>query len=843
MEPHRVSVEPQRKRRRLAMAPKRNKVKNQTKTQKTKRKMFAYSQDGLRRALIQIQENGMGIREASREFAVPKTTLQDRLKGKVPEIPMKTGPPPRLTVAGENEIVQWLINIAKCGFPIRKIDLISTVQKILKDCGKETLFKDGKPGQKWYLNFLRRHPEISLREAETITKARALITEESIRLWFRNLRMYLTQNNCIDILDDPSRILNGDESGFPLCPKTGKVLGPRGYKNLYKIKTGSDKENVTVLVQGSHQQNETKFPDFSRPPKAIVENMPPSWVLGKSESGWMRSDVFFEYIANDFNKWVDENKLKRPILLLVDGHRSHMSLPFSQFCDANKIILYALPPNTTHMLQPADVSVFRPLKQQWKNTVAQWQSEPENLNRSITKVNFCPVFNEALKSSDMTISIKNGFKRCGLFPFDPNNVDYTKCVKNTLEEQHALNSTRIAENEVIITDADFRAAEKIIKKIESNLETYGINTEVILNEIKFLEDEMRQSNVSFGTFVADAEQAASSISVDPIMDISVTEDVLIDEPEIPPLMQILTPEIVVGEEKTLTDSADQLVNLIEGASTNELEKQSPVFVLIESNISSKTEEPAKNSIVYMAEGVETIEYQGHSSLDSILDKPNPSAKILSVEADPVVHVTEDVRTNQHERQASPARTDSSRKTTVVEETSVTNDLVQPIEETASCSNVENNKREPLLSLQGAFKQHLVFPVALDKKKEVKEKLPSAISGEAWREYFAKKENDANHKLNEKKKRKEERGLKKQNKKLKTGKVRKNVGKKQVPNKPTKKKIKCSLCDDELVSDAEEEGERNIGCDFCQRWYHLHCTELNDLPYSVVATMDYKCNFC
>lgn len=56
----------------------------------------------------------MGIREASREFAVPKTTLQDRLKGKVPEIPMKTGQPPRITVTGENDLVQWLINIAKC---------------------------------------------------------------------------------------------------------------------------------------------------------------------------------------------------------------------------------------------------------------------------------------------------------------------------------------------------------------------------------------------------------------------------------------------------------------------------------------------------------------------------------------------------------------------------------------------------------------------------------------------------------------------------------------------------------------------------------------------------------
>lgn len=577
------------------MAPRRNKVtKNKSKAQKTKRKMFTYSQDALTRALIEIQENEMGIREASRIFGVPKTTLQDRIKGRVPEVPMKTGPPPRLTVTGENEIVQWIINIAKCGFPIRKTDLISTVQKILKDCGKETLFKDGKPGQKWYLNFLKRHPEISLREAETITKARALITEESIRLWFRNLRMYLTQNNCIDILDDPSRILNGDESGIPLCPKTGKVLAPRGYKNLYKIKAGSDKENITVLVvfaaDGKICPPLVVFP-YVRPPKVIVDNMPPNWILGKSESGWMRSDVFFEYIANDFNKWVDENKLKRPILLLVDGHRSHMSLPLSKFCDENKIILYALPPNTTHMMQPADVSVFRPLKQQWKNTVAKWQKKPENLNKTVTKVNFCPIFNEALQSSDMTIAIKNGFRRCGLFPFDPNNVDYTKCVKNTLEQQHAL-SSRIDENEVTFTHRDFRVSEQIIKKIGSSLEAYGINPEVILNEIKFFEDEeIRQPNVSLENFVANAEQDVLSISVDSVRDISVTEDIVLNEPEIQPSIQILTQEAVVSEEKTVTNSPDQLVDVdvIVGVATNGQEKQSsPVFVPKESNKSSKT---------------------------------------------------------------------------------------------------------------------------------------------------------------------------------------------------------------------------------------------------------------
>lgn len=86
----------------------------------------------------------------------------------------------------------------------------------------------------------------------------------------------------------------------------------------------------------------------------------------------MRGDIFYEYVANYFNKWVIENHLRKPILLLIDGHKSHMTLALSEFCDENRIILYALPLNTTHILQPADVSIFKPIKQKWKNTVRQW---------------------------------------------------------------------------------------------------------------------------------------------------------------------------------------------------------------------------------------------------------------------------------------------------------------------------------------------------------------------------------------------------------------------------------------------------------------------------------------
>lgn len=94
-------------------------------------------------------------------------------------------------------------------------------------------------------------------------------------------------------------LVDGDESGFSLCPKTGKVLAPRGWKNVYSVSLGNEKETLTVLIvfnaDGEICPPLVVFP-YVRPPKALINNMPQNWVLGKSDSGWMKGDVFFIYI-------------------------------------------------------------------------------------------------------------------------------------------------------------------------------------------------------------------------------------------------------------------------------------------------------------------------------------------------------------------------------------------------------------------------------------------------------------------------------------------------------------------------------------------------------------------
>ena len=49
---------------------------------------------------------------------------------------------------------------------------------------------------------------------------------------------------------------------------------------------------------------------------------------------------------------------ERPVLLILDGHVSHVSYEVRMLAVKNQIHLFKLPPHCTHALQPLDVGVL-----------------------------------------------------------------------------------------------------------------------------------------------------------------------------------------------------------------------------------------------------------------------------------------------------------------------------------------------------------------------------------------------------------------------------------------------------------------------------------------------------
>lgn len=263
-------------------------------------------------AIAAVREGRFKIREAGRHFGVPHSTLINKVKGRVPEV-RKMGRDTYFTSHEENLLVKYIIASAKKGIPIKIKTLLETVKKILDDDKRVTPFKNNRPGKKWVTLFCNRHPEITERKAEGISTARATVSENDIKTWHQSLKEYLAEENALDILEEPKRIFNADESGFQTCPESGKVLGPVGMKFFYQIKSGKEKEQLTVMVTinaaGQLVTPMVVYP-LVRISKEISTNVPESWGIGKSRKGWMTGPLYFEYIVNVLDPWVKENNIK-----------------------------------------------------------------------------------------------------------------------------------------------------------------------------------------------------------------------------------------------------------------------------------------------------------------------------------------------------------------------------------------------------------------------------------------------------------------------------------------------------------------------------------------------------
>lgn len=274
---------------------------------------------------------------------------------------------------------------------------------------------------------MRRHPNISVRTSEHVTDASACISENDIKKWFNDIYKYLTEEGLCDILNDPTRIFNGDETGFNLCPKTKTVLAPKGSKDVYEVSVGNSKENLTVMFTFSAvgvMCPPMVIYNYKRIPQEIVNSVPPNWGIGHSESGWMKSETFF---ANIFHPFLLINNIKLPVILFVDGHKSHLTYELSKLCSDLQIVLIALYPNSTRILQPADVAAFRPLKEGWKKGVFEWRKQ-NSLSTAVTKKDFAPILHKVINETINPDILKNGFKACGLYPWNPNNINFDKCL-------------------------------------------------------------------------------------------------------------------------------------------------------------------------------------------------------------------------------------------------------------------------------------------------------------------------------------------------------------------------------------------------------------------------------
>ncbi len=196
---------------------------------------------------------------------------------------------------------------------------------------------------------------------------------------------------------------------------TAKVVTSSESRNRPKTAQPGNREWVSI-IQGINSYG------WAIPPFIIFkgQNHLPAWyedsglpqdgVITLSENGWTTNDIGYEWIQH-FDKHTRRRTVGKYRLLIIDGHESHISAQFQQYCQENDIITLCMPPHSSHLLQPLKASYGKQI---------------ENLVRvrinHITKLEFLPAFREAFKAAFTEQNIKSGFRATGLVPYEPENV-------------------------------------------------------------------------------------------------------------------------------------------------------------------------------------------------------------------------------------------------------------------------------------------------------------------------------------------------------------------------------------------------------------------------------------
>lgn len=376
------------------------------------RKYQDYSEETLELAVSRYEPGNLVA--LSEEYNIPYATLYRKIKGLHTK---KAGGQTLLSSDEEKKLVKVICISAEWGFPCDTDDIKDLVQNYLEKCGKViTQFTNNRPGETWMQKFLCRHKEsLSKRLSQSIKESRAQINHQTINKYFDNLSEALKDVH-------PEAIVNYDETNFTDDPGRVKVVVRKSCKRAERI---MDTSKAATSVMFACTASGLLLPVYivyksDHLWSTWTEGGPAGARFNRSRSGWFDGNIFedwFTRIIIPYFKSLPEG----PRVLIGDNLASHLSMGVIQKCEENNIRFLLLPPNSTHMTQPLDVCVFRPIKNCWRQILRDWKRH----NKGVVRKDVFPrLLNKALQKLEPRNedNIKSGFVATGIMPIDRNKI-------------------------------------------------------------------------------------------------------------------------------------------------------------------------------------------------------------------------------------------------------------------------------------------------------------------------------------------------------------------------------------------------------------------------------------
>jgi hypothetical protein len=376
------------------------------------------------------------LRRIAADFDVHESTLSYRIRNLTTAQAASQTHRQALTPPEESILVDYIRRTAAIGHPASPT-IIKQVANLIRNNRMLIETSPSSPlqplGQNWVSKFKNRHPEVVKAWSISLDQSRYDGTRpELLRQWFIEYQAIMDKNRYL-----PENVYNMDETGISIgtsqrsqvlviVDKQGDALASSetsGYKP-YKVTHGRT-EWVTSV--------ETICSDGTMlPPFIIFKAMGPmradwipegvdvtDWSWYTSTTGYTDDWLNGQYIEHHFEPLTRPSNLAERRLLVVDGYGGHVTSDFIYFCMAHAIDLMVLPAHSSHITQPLDVGVFRPLKlAMGQQADAAALFHPGPVDKASWAAQMCLARQKA-----MTVKhIQAGWRNAGLYPFNPGKV-------------------------------------------------------------------------------------------------------------------------------------------------------------------------------------------------------------------------------------------------------------------------------------------------------------------------------------------------------------------------------------------------------------------------------------
>lgn len=410
-----------------------------------------WSQANLEEALNAYRNNGVGLNECQRRYHVPKATLKRHLENKNKIANDKTkalGRPTDFSQEIENLLVKHIVKFEERMFGLTITDIRRLAYDLAEDNHISHRFNTEKrmAGKKWFYGFMRRHPQLSVRQPESTSIARAKgFNRERVQHFFDIFEQLVDKYKIT-----ANTIFNVDESGISTVQKRmPKVVSLKGKRQVGGITSGERGVNTTAVcclsAAGLYIPPMLIFKRKRYAPELEI-GAPLGGSVEISDTGYINSDLFLKWLKHFKN--VVQPGPEKAVILLLDGHSTHSkNLDALNYAREHNIHLLQLPGHTTHRLQPLDVAFFKPLQSYYVQAQEKWLRA--NVGKTISQYHVAALFSEAYGRAATVEIAASAFRGSGIWPVDRNHFkDHDFAISEVL----CLNEGQIHESTIMATD-------------------------------------------------------------------------------------------------------------------------------------------------------------------------------------------------------------------------------------------------------------------------------------------------------------------------------------------------------------------------------------------------------